>query len=59
MWLCQKVFDVLHYLFDNILIAFSSNCYIQIVGISIDTNYDLLVADFVLFCYERLHVVSF
>ena len=59
VWLCQKICDVLHYLLDNILIAFSSNCYIQIVGISIGTNYDLLVADFVLFCYERLHVVTF
>ena len=43
----------LHYLLDNIFIRFGLKSYRQIVGIPIGTNYVPLVADLLLFCYER------
>ena len=45
--------DALHYLLDNIFIRFCSKSYRQIVGIPTATNCAPLVADLVLFCYER------
>ena len=38
---------------DNLFISFSSKVFRQIVDITIGTNCAPLVADFVLFCYER------
>ena len=43
----------LHYLFDNMFIRFGSILYRQIVGIPMGTNSAPLVADLILFCYER------
>ena len=46
--------DALHYLLDNIFRRFDgSKLYRQIVGILMGTNYDPLVSDLFLFCYER------
>ena len=53
LWSCQKMRDTLHYLLDNIFIRFGSELYRQIVGIQMGTNCAPLVADLVLFCYER------
>ena len=53
LWSCQKVCDALHYLLDNIFIAFGSKLYRQIVCSPMDTNCSPLVADLFLFCYER------
>ena len=50
--------DALHYLWDNILIRFGSDLYRQIVGIPMGTYCAPLVADLILFCNARLHVVS-
>ena len=44
---CQKMCD-------NIFIRFGSKLYRQIVGIPMGTNCAPLLADFFLFCYERL-----
>ena len=53
LWSCQKMCDALHYLLDNIFIRFGSKLYRQTVGIPIGTNCAPLVADLILFCYER------
>ena len=41
------------FLLDNIYIRFGTKLYRQIIGIPMGTNYDRLVADLFLFCYER------
>ena len=53
LWSCQKVYDVLVYLLDNIFIRFGTKLYRQIIGIPMGTNCAPLVADLFLFCYER------
>ena len=53
LWSCQKVCDTLHYLLDNIFIRYGSKLYSQIVDITIGTYCAPLVADLLLFCYER------
>ena len=58
LWSCQKMYDALHYLLDNILIRFGSKLYRQIVGIPMGTNCAPLVADLFLFCYERDFLLS-
>ena len=58
LWLCQKMCDALHYLFDNIFIRFGSKLYRQIVDIPMGTNCAPLVADLFLFCYERDFMLS-
>ena len=50
--------EALHYLLDNILIKFGSKLYRQIVGIPVGTNCASLVADLILFCYERDFMLS-
>ena len=47
-----------HYLLDNIFIRFGSKSYRQIVGIPMGTYYAPLVADLLLFCYERNFMLS-
>ena len=46
IWSCQKDYDALHYLSDNILIRFGSKLYRQIVGIPMSTNCGPRVAFF-------------
>ena len=58
LWSCQKMCDALHYLLDKIFIRFGSKLYRQIVGIPMGTICSPLIADLLLFCYERLYVVS-
>ena len=58
LWSCQKMCDALHYVLDNIFIRFGSKLYRQIVGIPMGTNCAHLVADLVLFCYERDFMLS-
>ena len=53
LWSCQKVFDALVYLLDNIFIRFGTKLYRQTIGIPMGTNCAPLVADLFLFCYER------
>ena len=53
LWSCQRMFDALLYLLDNIFIRFGSKLYRQIVGIPMSTNCAPLVADLFLFCCER------
>ena len=50
--------DALHYHLDNIFIRFSSKLYWQILGIQMGTNCAPLVADLLLFCYERDFMLS-
>ena len=45
--------DALSFLLNNIYIRFGTKLYLQIVGIAMGTNCAPLVADLVLFCYER------
>ena len=59
LWSCQIVCEVLLFLLNNMYIRFGPKLYRQIVGIPVGTNCALLVADLFLFCYERLHYVSF
>ena len=58
LWSCQKMYDALHYLLDNIFIRIGSKLYRQIVGIPMGTNCTPLVADLLLFCYERDFMLS-
>ena len=55
---CQKKYDALHYLLDNISIRFGSKLYRPIVGIPMGTNCAPLVTDLFLFCYERDFILS-
>ena len=50
--------DALHYLLDNISISFGSKLYRQILGIPMGTYCAPLVADLILFCYERDFMLS-
>ena len=50
--------EALTFLLDNIYIRFGSKLYRQIVGIPMGTNCAPLVADLVLFCYERDFMLS-
>ena len=58
LWSCQKMCDALHYLLDDIFIRFGSKLYRHIVGIPMGTNCAPLVADLLLFCYERDFMLS-
>ena len=57
-WSCQNVCDVQTFLLDNIFIRFGTKLYGQVVGIPMDTNCAPLVADLILFCYERDFMMS-
>ena len=50
--------DALHYLLDNIFIRFGLKLCRQLVGIPMGTNCAPLVADLLLFCYERDFMLS-
>ena len=50
--------DALTYLLDNIFISFGTRLYRQIVGISMGTKCAALIADLLLFCFERDFIVS-
>ena len=58
LWSCQKICDALHYLLNNIFIRFGSKLYRQILGIPMCTNCAPLVANLILFCYERDFMLS-
>ena len=45
LWSCQKVYEALTFLIDNIYITFGSKLYRQIVGIPMGTNCAPLVAN--------------
>ena len=47
------VSDALTFLLGNIFIPFGTKLYRKVVGIPMDTNCALLVADLFLFCYAR------
>ena len=57
-WSCQNVCDALTFLLDNIFIRFGTKLYRQVVGIPMGTNCAPLVADLLLFCYERDFMMS-
>ena len=59
VWSCQKVYEALTFLLDNIYIRFGPKLYRQIVDIPMSPNCAPLVTDLNLFCYERLHGVPF
>ena len=50
--------EALTFLLDNIYIRFDSKLYIHFVGIPMGTNCAPLVADLILFCYERDFMLS-
>ena len=52
-WLCQNVCDALTFLLDNIFIRFGTKLYRQVVRIPMGTNRAPLVADLLLFCYDK------
>ena len=54
----QKVCEALTFLLHNIYIKFSNKLFGQIVGIPMDMNCALLVADLLLFYYERDFMMS-
>ena len=59
LWSCQKLCDALHYLLDNIIfIRFGSKLCRQIVGLPMGTNCAPLVADLLLFRYEKDFMLS-
>ena len=57
-WSCQKVCETLTFHLVDIYIRLSSKFYKQIVGISMGTNCAPLVADLMLFYYERDSMLS-
>ena len=57
-WSCQKFYDALHYLLDNIFIRFGSKLYRQIVGLPTGISCAPLVANLFLFCYEGDFMLS-
>ena len=57
-WSCQNVCDALTVLLDNFFIRFGTKLYRQVVGISMGTNCDPLVADLFEFCNERNFIIS-
>ena len=57
-WSCENVCDALSYLSGNMYIRFGKKLYSRIVGIPMGTNYATLVADLILFCYERDFMTS-
>ena len=52
------MFEAITFLLDNIYIRFGSELYRQIVGIPMGTNCAPLVAELILFCYQRDFVLS-
>ena len=58
LWLCQKVFNALHYLLDSIFIRFGSKLYRQIVGIPLGIYCAPCVADLFLFCFKSYYMLS-
>ena len=58
LWYFQNVCDVLSYLLDNIYFKFGNKLYRKNVGILIGTNCAPLVANLILFCYERDFMIS-
>ena len=53
LWPCQTVCNTLVYLLDDIFIGFGTKLYRQTIGIPMRTYCAPLVADLLLFCYER------
>ena len=53
LWSCQNVCEALVYRLDDIFIRYGTNVYRQIIVIPMGTNCAPLVADLLLFCYER------
>ena len=58
LWYCQNVCGALSYLLDNIYIRFDNKLYRQIVAFLNGTNCAHLIADLLLFCYERDFMTS-
>ena len=58
LWPYQKVCEALTFILDIIHIRFGSKLYRQIVGIPMGTNCAPLVADLILFYYERDFMLS-
>ena len=59
LWSRKRVCEALTFLLDKIYIGSGSKLYRQMVGIPKGTKCAPLLADLFLFCYERLHAVSF
>ena len=57
-WSCQNVCDALTFLLDNIFIRFCTKLYRQVVGIPMGTYCAPLLADLLLFSYERDFIMS-
>ena len=58
LWSYQKVCDALVYLLDNIFIRLGTKLYWQTIVIPMGTSCVPLVADLILFCYERYFMKS-
>ena len=58
LWSCKTMCGALQNRLDNIFIRFGSKLYRRVVGISMGTNCAPLVADLLLFCYERDFMLS-
>ena len=57
-WSCQKICDALTFLLDNIFIRFGTKLYRQVVGNPMGTYCAPLIADLLLFCYEKDFMMS-
>jgi hypothetical protein len=58
MWTCDKVCRALSFLLDNIYVRFGNTLFKQIKGIPMGSSCAPLVADLVLYCYERYFILS-
>ena len=52
-WTCTKLCEAFTFLMENIYVQFDGMVYQQIVGIPMGTNCAPLIADLLLYCYER------
>ena len=57
-WTCSEVCKSLCFLLDNISVRFRGSIYRQIIGIPIGTNCAPVIADLLLYCYERDFMLS-
>ena len=58
LWSRHKMCDAFHYLLDNIFTQLSSQCFRQSGCIPMSTYSAAIVADLLLFCYERDFMLS-
>ena len=58
MWTCSEVRNSLHILKDNLFARYGNAIFRKVIGIPVGTNCAPLVAELLLYCYERDFMLS-